>query len=280
MKKKEKSKAIRHILVALDASPHSRTALAAAAELARELQAELRGLFVEDVNLLKLAQLPFAQEIHYPRATTQKLDTSLMEKELRNQAAWAQECLRQIAEQASLAWSFQVARGGVASELLAAALEVDLLVLGRLSRRLALSHGVGSTARTAVTEAQQPVLLLGTDFDLSQPLLAFYDGSTIAQVALDIAADLARVSGHLRVLIWANDDAEVARQHQRDVTTRLNEKNLIIGFRSVLTHENIANIIRHSGVGLFVIGDTSTHFIQKTIQKALEQTDHPILVVR
>ncbi|MGB7837261.1 MAG: universal stress protein, partial [Terrimicrobiaceae bacterium] len=59
---------IRRILVALDASAHSRAALEAACELALGLDAELSGLFVEDINLLRLAQLPFASEISYPSA--------------------------------------------------------------------------------------------------------------------------------------------------------------------------------------------------------------------
>ena len=128
MKKEERSQMIRQILVALDASPHSLTALTAATELARTLQAEVKGLFVEDINLLKLAQLPFAQEILYPKATAQKLDHHLMERQLRDRAEYAQENLRRLAEQASLSWSFNVSRGSVAAELLTAAVEADLLV--------------------------------------------------------------------------------------------------------------------------------------------------------
>ena len=51
------------ILVALDASPQSEAALRAAAELAALLEAELEGLFVEDINLLHLCGLPFGREI-------------------------------------------------------------------------------------------------------------------------------------------------------------------------------------------------------------------------
>ena len=54
---------IKRILVALDASAANRTALQTAALLASELQAELQALFVEDINLLRLAELPFAREV-------------------------------------------------------------------------------------------------------------------------------------------------------------------------------------------------------------------------
>lgn len=278
MNEKEDTQPVRRILVALDASPHSLTALAAAARLAQELQAALMGLFVEDVNLLKLAQLPFAQEIHYPRATTQKLDAPLMEKRLREQADQAKESLRQIAEQASLAWSFRVSRGAVTAELLAAAVEADLLVLGRISRRLARSPRLGSTARTAVTQAKPPILLLGSAFDLTEPLLVVYDGSAMAQKALVMAAAIAKVGGHLRVLIWASDEA--APQYRADVTAYLVNDDLTISFRRLFSSDNIADVIQGSNVGLLVMGDAETPFTRKTIQTALEETDHPILVVR
>jgi K+-sensing histidine kinase KdpD len=51
---------IRRILVALDASPDSLAALKTAADLARRMEAELMGLFVEDIELLRMADSPYA----------------------------------------------------------------------------------------------------------------------------------------------------------------------------------------------------------------------------
>ncbi|MFW5810637.1 MAG: universal stress protein, partial [Thermodesulfobacteriota bacterium] len=56
---------IRRILVALDASPASLEGLKTAAELAERLNAELYGLFVEDIDLLRAVELPFVTEIGY-----------------------------------------------------------------------------------------------------------------------------------------------------------------------------------------------------------------------
>ena len=50
MPERQKNARIRHIAVALDCSPHSRASLGAAAELARLLNAELTGIFVEDIK--------------------------------------------------------------------------------------------------------------------------------------------------------------------------------------------------------------------------------------
>ena len=53
MNEQEHALIIRRILVALDTSKHSLAALEAADELAAWLKAELFGLFVEDINLLR-----------------------------------------------------------------------------------------------------------------------------------------------------------------------------------------------------------------------------------
>jgi hypothetical protein len=63
---------IHRILVALDASVRSLAALEAAAELAAEWHAELLGLFVEDVELLRLAATPAAIHCVYPSASARE----------------------------------------------------------------------------------------------------------------------------------------------------------------------------------------------------------------
>ena len=54
---------IRRILLALEAGNGGSAAMEAATHLAAQLNAELHGLFLEDINLIRLAELPFAREI-------------------------------------------------------------------------------------------------------------------------------------------------------------------------------------------------------------------------
>jgi len=56
------------------------------ARLAREMQAELLGLFIEDVELLRFAALPFAREIGGASAQARAVDLASLERELRAQA--------------------------------------------------------------------------------------------------------------------------------------------------------------------------------------------------
>jgi len=119
---------LRRIVVGLDAGPRGRATLQAAAQLAARMQAELVGLFVEDIDLLHLAGLPFAREVGYPSATLRPLDVAAMERALRAAADEVHRMLAAIAGRGPLSWSFRIARGAVLSELRAAATEGDIVV--------------------------------------------------------------------------------------------------------------------------------------------------------
>ncbi|HHP7234546.1 MAG TPA: universal stress protein, partial [Desulfobacterales bacterium] len=82
----ERKTSIERILVALDASPASVSALQTAVELAARLGARLVGLFVEDMNLLRVTQLPFAREISLFSPWFRRLESGELERQLRVQA--------------------------------------------------------------------------------------------------------------------------------------------------------------------------------------------------
>lgn len=274
------SVAIRRILVALDDSTHSLAALEAAARLAERFKAELVGIFVEDINLLRLAQLPFAQEVRYLAARLQKIDAGTMAQQLRAQAAAARQKLAETADSLHLSWSFRVLQGPVTAELLGAALEADLFVLGRTGRRRQTTR-LGSTARTAITSAPHCVLLVSLDLDLEQPILLLYDGSAAAERALAIATALTPPDGRLRVLIWAEDDL-AAQVYKTQIVTQLQENRLNLSFRRLHQEEQaiLVDIVRRSGSGLFILTGQETCLPPETLHTLLEMCDSPMLIVR
>jgi nucleotide-binding universal stress UspA family protein len=121
-------KAPRRVVVLLDASAPGRAALEAAAAHAAELEAELVAVFVEDVDLLHLAGLPFAREIGFPSAERRELDASSMERALHQIAEEARRSIAELAERRPLQWSFQIVRGDLSAQMLAAAAEADLVI--------------------------------------------------------------------------------------------------------------------------------------------------------
>nr|NIU03050.1 universal stress protein [Gammaproteobacteria bacterium]NIX84325.1 universal stress protein [Gammaproteobacteria bacterium] len=138
--------AIRRIMVAMDSSTHSLWALEAAAALAGRLEAELLGVFVEDVRLLHLAGLPFSRELAGSSALARELSSSGMERALRVQAQRMRRELMTQAQRVQVQCSFRVLRGEVAGQLLEGVPGADLIILGKMGESPGARRRLGSIA--------------------------------------------------------------------------------------------------------------------------------------
>jgi len=214
---------VRRILVALDTSPHSLAALEAAVNLAAKMNAELLGLFVEDTALLRLAEVPCAREILYFSAAESPLSRASMESRLRGQAEQARKALAAAARRAHVEWSFRTVRGDVASEVLAAASDVDLLAMGKGGWSLDRKFRMGSTA-LELSASSIPVLLLPeSGLPPKASLVVYYDGSPAAKHGLLAALQLedAGMDGVTVLLDASNrDDAAVLQEEIATLTPR------------------------------------------------------------
>ncbi len=114
---------VRRIVVGLDSPLQTDAALEALAVLAGEMEAELIGLFIEDVDLLHLAALPFACEVGFPSATRRDLDVARMERFFEAQANELRRACEAVLKSSPVSWSFRVARGSRLEQLLRAATE-------------------------------------------------------------------------------------------------------------------------------------------------------------
>lgn len=273
---------IRRILVALDASQPSLAALETAAELAARLEAELVGLFVEDINLLRLAELPFAQELGIFSATGRRLDTEQLERQLQAQAERARRALAAKAERAHVRWSFQITRGVVAPQVIGAATEADLVILGRASASISRSTRVGSTARATAMGATCPALVLAHGARLNLPLLLLYDGSPPAQKALAVAAGLVRGEDRHLILFILADNAEQAQGLKQQVSRWLQEHGLMARYRLVLGASlgRLKEMIEAESCGTLVLPAQTSCLEEQDLLTLLEEVDLPILLVR
>jgi hypothetical protein len=146
--------ALRRVLLAFDPGAPLTQPLAAARTLVETLGAELAGLFVEDINLLRLAALPFTREVGATSGMSRPIELADVERTLRVQAESAKRLLSELAAELSVPWSFHVERGDVLQHVLAQMTEsvAAVLVPPTLSRRLEPAAGAraarpGSSAR-------------------------------------------------------------------------------------------------------------------------------------
>ena len=282
MNERELEPTIRRILVGLDASLHSLAALEAASELAGALKAELVGIFVEDVNLLHLAGLPFAREFRYLSRADRPLDSPSMERELRIQAEQVRQTLAGVAERRQLRWSFRVVRGQVATELLTAAQEADLLALGRASWALTRRVRLGTTARVVAAQAPRPVLLLQQGHAICQPVQLVYDGSPTARRALATAAQLAALTGsHLTVML-VMDAPESGQRLQEEVDARLQAQQVKADYRQLVkpSAEELAQALRMAGGGTLIISADNPLLKGEGLPTLLDAMNCSVVLVR
>lgn len=270
---------IQRIVVALDASGHSLAALEAAADLASSLEAELHGLFVEDVNLLRVAGLPMARELQFPFARHARMDPGTMRRQLRAQARQARRAISSICKQRKIEWTFRVVRGTVSSEVLEAATSADLLCVGKASRPVLNRQRTGSTARAAAIKAGRTVLLISQGTPIKSPAVIAHDGSSHADRALPLACQLARVTGGLLWILISDDPARPSEELEARLTKRLEGEDLVVRYRK-LTGSGVTALIwsvETAGGGILVLSRAS--FEQEEITRLLDELRCPLLVV-
>lgn len=145
----------RRILVALDHSRSARTALETAAAMAAQGDAELVALYVEDLTLLQAAALPMTHLIER-HGREREMAAAELERAFRITAREARIVLRDIGERLRIKASFEVQRGQLQSEMVAAAGRFDLVSVGATGRP---GSQAGSVARALMAAGPCAVLI-------------------------------------------------------------------------------------------------------------------------
>ena len=198
---------IRRVLLALDPAAPRMEVFDAIAALVDPASVEVTGLFVEDDALLRLSSLPFAVEIRrggLPRA----LNAATLQAQLEERARTMRAAFEDAARSRHLRARFTVTRGEVVAELLRAAAEADVLVIGRSFRtagtrtwlgaaleRLGAPtpHGAAPPQETGTAGAVRTSLLLVHEpWAEGSRVLLLDDGSAAGAAARERAEELAR----------------------------------------------------------------------------------------
>ncbi|TCD47953.1 universal stress protein [Chlorobium sp. N1] len=270
---------IRRIAVAIDGSPHSLASIEAARDLALSMEAELRGIFVEDDNLFRLAALPCSSEIRPYSSEARPMEPSELEQAVRRQAREAEEALIRAIGQRVIRHSFTTCRGMVPEAVVAASTESDLLVLGRSGRSPTCRRRLGSTAEKALREGKRPLLLMRHGFRTAGPLLLLYDGSEGSRRALEAALALSAEGGLLNVLVLAGDPGESLHMEEA-LQAELSARGVEAEFHHLRPGDakTLAQFIRMADSGLLVLSD-EMHLEKEVVLELVSELDYPALLV-
>lgn len=273
---------LHRILVPLDASENSMSALDTAADLAAVLGAELEGLFVEDINVLQLCEFPFVREVSFLGPSFRRIDRAETERQLRIQAQRLQKILSEVAGRFHVPWKFRVTRGGVPAEVLAAAENADLTILGRSGRSLPGRRRVGSTVRTVISKGRGMTLIIQQGMRFQPPVQVLFTGSALSEKALVLALDLGRKKEIPVVVLVAGGPEEQAGLQERArelIGSRGGEASLHILPRA-LDLSQIDQAVRLHGSGPLFLPCEEPQLHGEELQSLVDSVQNPILLVR
>jgi hypothetical protein len=223
--------------------------------------AEVLGLFIEDSELLSLADIPVVREYCRLTQAERRLQAVELERQFRTQARMAERALAESAKPRGYPWSFRSLRGDPATLLREALADVDLMLLGTMT------GVVPVTGHRRVAASRRPVI-------------AVFDQSEAATRALHVAMRLADAGGMDLVIVLAAmqpDELPALRQRAAGLS----------GDRSVnyieSTGDNTPELLkqlRRYPAGQLVLGIPAKGIDDETITLLRSRSTCPVILVR
>jgi nucleotide-binding universal stress UspA family protein len=284
MSKESETAEIRSILVTLGACAQDESVLQSAAELAATLQAELRVLYIQDMGLMRFAELPIAAEVITFTACERRVNRARLEREMEARAKRISRELAQLAEQRQVRWSFKTVRGQGESEILAASEHADLLIVNRKTgRMLVRGDQLGSTADVIVTKSQRTVVLLEEHAHFDRPLVVLVENLERDRKALMIAIRLSHDDRRKLVVLVSAPNQETYQQIKTDTEQWLSGQPRQAGFGWLpkLNTHALANKLWQVGGGVLVVSaQTPLLHNQQFLTALMIALKFPIVLVR
>jgi nucleotide-binding universal stress UspA family protein len=274
---------IRSILLAVDASENAKVATSYAIFLARALDAVLDVVYVMDTRLINTPYWTDYGAISLP--VTRFSDE--MRQVLESQGKRVLEGVLERTQEAGLRCRTEVRTGIPALEIMDAAKDCDLIVLGRYGESSMLEErkSLGAVAERVLRSATQPVFVASDVFTQPRRIVLGFDGSDRAREAMTYATEL---SGRLKVPLVAlsvHADEAVASQrldvvrnyadaHGLEVSTQVLEGDAA---EAILASASEGDLI---AMGAFGEGRIREWLLGSTTEAVLRGARQPVLMHR
>lgn len=273
---------IRRILVALDASEPNRGALQVATLLASQLHAELHALFVEDANLVRLAELPFAREMIYGSREGRRITPANMERQMAAQATRLRQLVEATALQNQIKADFKILRGQISRELCLAAQQMDLLILSKSTQSLHQSLKLGKVAQDVLATANSNLLLLQYGARIERPVAVLFDGSEVSQRALEFSIQLAHGDHDQLTVIYPAVDSKRLHELQTQVENQCRPPGIDTGQVRLNSNTSAALLqaLTRYNSRVLVVEAMTDEFKPEDIKTLIQQSHIPVIVMR
>jgi len=221
------------IVVAINAARRCGETLELAAALAAKVGAELEVVFVEDVNLLRLADLPVTREVDRLSGMAREMDSGRMLRALHCEVQQLRREISRLGKTTSVRSTVRVVRGHYLTEALMASARVEVTFVHGARRALSGEHLGGAPARWVTAG---PVAAASRRMRGKKVLWVLFDGSPAGARALKVALMLAgTLAGDVVVLVPGGSAAEIeVRKQQAKMTTDRDDLQFLAVERTVM----------------------------------------------
>jgi hypothetical protein len=263
---------IQRVLVTFASADDPRGPLDTAARIAKALEAELSGLFVEDPEVFTVSGHPGVRFVA-PWTAPRPVTAEEMERAFRARAAAARERFEETALRWHVRWSFRVARGGWGEQVIAEACVTDLVALDR-PRRLPQRAAARVTMRTLAETVRGAVLWIGAAAE-RQPVCVVYAGH---RSALELGDAVARaVDAVLEVIV-----PETARIAERsdEVRAWMRERGIFATLSCPVGPRSVEGRLRARHPGVVIVDLDDGVGPLDALDPVLEELGATVLVTR
>ncbi len=222
---------IERIIISVDCGGFNISIMETAVILASRLQANLCGLFIEDTELLQLANLPFTREITLNTALSRDLSSRSIERNLNAVAAQMRQVLEEMSELSHVGCSFRTVRGPRLESVIRESEDYQLILM---------------TPKKRLTEDRDRTV----STDRSRPVVLFYDGSLQAHRAVRVIKSMNAEAAMRPLLVLTTSQSKEDEVLEQLPPGKYQVKCLHVDEYNII---NIINVVKAHSPGLVIL---------------------------
>ncbi len=185
--------------------------------LARALEADIAGYFVEDTDLLNLAALPFAKAVRPTDRSVRDVELEHMQRTMTRAAGNWKRMLHASAGRARVNCSFETTRGAYSAEIARACATTDLVVVNPANMPRRTPDSVAGLLQR-IREAAGTVLLPeGRSRARKGPLVLLATGEAADRRLFELTAQLATAAGRRIAIEATQENAQAVRTLAQEI---------------------------------------------------------------
>ena len=274
-----KSVLLREILVAIDTSSHSQAALEAAITLAKTMEANLQGLFVQDELWQKISKLPSTSTVNTLTGNVLPLESETLEDQVRLLRNRLRRKMEFMSRRNKVTYSWSSMQGKVEDKVLEASKNADLITIG-LKGKSARRKRIGSSAKTIIQEADKPVLVLKEGLHIGTNLTVVYDASKESQKGIRLALKIAEKNNSSINVLVVDNNPDALDQRNKELENLVDGTSVSVNVELMENTDlgSFLNSINKQHSGLLII-PKSQPFLTKALETVLLHINCPLLMV-